>query len=109
MNKQINITIDGRKYTLEFNRKTVSQMERSGFRVDELMAKPMTSLPQLFAGAFLVNHPTLDRSTINKIYEKLPNKEGLIEALSTMYNEPINALLDEPVEGAEGNASWELV
>lgn len=109
MNKQIHIEFDGRKYILEFTRKTVAQMERSGFRVDELMAKPMISLPQLFAGAFLSKHPTVDRGTINKIYAKLPNKEALIEALSTMYNEPINALLDEPAEGDVGNASWELV
>ena len=113
MNKQIRISYKDDRgkehvYTLRYTRKSVMQMERSGFRIDEVMAKPMTSLPALFAGAFLADHPTIPRSTIDSIYTSLPNKEGLIDALSTLYNEPINALLDEPTEGHEGNASWEM-
>lgn len=108
MNKQIRITYNDKTYTLEYTRKTVAQMERGGFRIDEVMAKPMTSLPTLFAGAFLAHHPGVPRSTIDSIYTRLPNKEGLIDALSMLYNEPINALLDGPEEGTEGNATWEM-
>ncbi len=114
MNKQIKISHKDnngieRHYTLEFTRKSIAQMERSGFRIDEVMAKPMTSLPTLFAGAFIAHHPGVPRTTVDNIYAKLPKKEELIEVLSAMYNEPINALLEEPDENAEGNAIWEMV
>lgn len=108
MGKKITITYNERQYTLEYTRKTVAQMERGGFRVDEVMSKPMTSLPALFAGAFLAHHPGVPSETVNKIYASLPNKEGLIEALTTLYNEPILTLLEEPTEGAVGNAAWEM-
>lgn len=105
MNKQLRIIYEGQEYVLEFTRKSVESMERSGFVADDITKKPMTILPALFAGAFLANHKYVKREVIDEIYKKLPNKMDLIGKLAEMYNEPLMALLDDPEE-TEGNVSW---
>ena len=96
----------GKKYTLEFTRKTVSLMERQGFTLDDMGKKPMTTWPALFAGAFRANHPTVSNDKIEKIYDTLHNKTDLIGKLMEMYNEPLEALMADPEEAAEGNGTW---
>lgn len=98
---------DGRDYTLEYTRDTIRRMERAGFVINEIDAKPMTILPQLFAGSFLANHSKTKQETIDEIYKSFTNKDKLIEKLAEMYNETIESLMDEPEEGAEGNIEWE--
>ena len=110
MNKQLRFTYDDREYTLEYTRKTVEMMEKKGFVASDIETKPVSTLPALFAGAFLANHRFVKQDMIDEIYAKLPNKGELIAKLAEMYNEPIAALIDEPEE-TEGNfvnwtASW---
>lgn len=106
MNKQLRFTTnDGKEYVLEFTRKTVEQMERQGFIATQITEKPMTTLPTLFAGAFLANHRWVKKDEIDEIFSKLKNKQELIGKLAEMYNEPIMTLVDEP-EAAEGNLDW---
>lgn len=105
MGKQLFIEHNGTEYRLEYTRDSVAHMERKGFRVSEITEKPMTTLPALFAGAFLANHRNIKPDTIDAIYSKLEDKGGLIGKLAEMYNEPIEALLEEP-EKAEGNLKW---
>lgn len=105
MSKQLEFEHDGNKYTLEFTRKSIEQMERAGFVVSDITDKPMTTLPALFAGAFLAHHRFVKKDVIDKIFDKLTNKTELIGKLAEMYNEPIAALMDEPEE-AEGNVEW---
>ncbi|CDC05075.1 putative uncharacterized protein [[Clostridium] leptum CAG:27] len=105
MAKQLNFTYDGKDYTLEFTRRTVAEMEKKGFIASDITEKPMTTLPALFAGAFLAHHRFVKEDIINDIYSKLTKKEDLIGKLSEMYNEPILALVEEP-EKAEGNLDW---
>jgi hypothetical protein len=106
MAKQITFEFEGKNYTLEFTRKSIETMERQGFNVNDISEKPMTTLPALFAGAFLAHHRFVKRDVIDKIYDSLPNKQDLISKLAEMYNEPIEALFEEPKE-SEGNVSWE--
>ena len=106
MAKQILFEYEGTRYTLEFNRNAIRKMERAGFVAEDIQSKPMTVLPELFAGAFIMHHPYLKRERIDKIYEKMTNRMKLIERLSEMYQEPILAMMDEPEE-AEGNVNWE--
>lgn len=106
MAKQILFEYEGTRYTLEFNRNAIRKMERSGFVAEDIQSKPMTVLPELFAGAFIMHHPYLKRERIDKIYEKMTNRMKLIERLGEMYQEPILAMMDEPEED-EGNVSWE--
>lgn len=104
MNKQICFEFDGKEYTLEYTRNTVRQMERRGFVADDISVRPMTVLPDLFAGAFLANHSQLKREKIDKIYDAMGDKQKLIGALTEMYNDTIETLLAEPEEGK--NVAW---
>ena len=105
MSKQLRFTYQDKEYCLEFTRKSVEIMEKKGFIASDIERKPVTVLPELFAGAFLANHRYVKKETIDEIYAKLPNKSELIGKLAEMYNEPIMALIDEPDESA-GNVDW---
>ena len=105
MNKQLHFNYQDKEYCLEYTRKSVEQMEKSGFVASDIKDKPMTTLPALFAGAFLANHRFTKQGVIDDIYSKMTNKVDLIGKLAEMYNEPIMALVDEPEE-TEGNLGW---
>lgn len=105
MRKQLNFNFEGVDYCLEFTRKSVETMEKGGFVASDINDKPMSTLPALFAGAFLSKHRFVKKETIEAIFAKLPNKGELIEKLAEMYNEPILALIEEPEED-EGNVKW---
>ena len=106
MSKQITFSYDGKDYTLEFTRRTIKQMEDAGFRIQEISEKPMTMLPEFFAGAFRANHRSVRREVIDDIYANMPHKDKLIEALVEMYNEPLSTLMDEPEEDSAKKVTW---
>lgn len=101
--KQITFEYEGKDYTLEYTKNTVRQMERRGFVADDITTKPLTVIPDLFAGAFLSKHPQVKREKIDKIYEEMHGKQRLIRALMDMYNETIEGLIDSD---EEGNENW---
>jgi hypothetical protein len=103
--KQLKFTYNDKEYTLEFTRRTVTEMERKGFIANEVEAKPMSTLPALFEGAFLAHHRFEKKEVIDEIFSKMKNKEDLIGKLAEMYNEPIIALVEDP-EDNEGNVDW---
>lgn len=105
MNKQLRFTYKDKEYCLEYTRKSVEQMEKAGFVVSDIKDKPMTTLPTLFAGAFIANHKFVKQDVIDEIYSKMTNKSELIGKLAEMYNEPIMALINDPEED-EGNLNW---
>lgn len=105
MAKQLIFTFENKEYTLEYTRRTVAEMEKKGFIASDITDKPMTTLPALFAGAFLAHHRFVKEDVINNIYTKLTKKEDLIGKLAEMYNEPIMALVEEPEED-KGNVNW---
>lgn len=104
--KRIRFTHDNVDYTLEYTRRTVGLMERQGFKVSSITETPMTALPALFAGAFLANHRFTKQKVIDEIFNEMPDKGELVSALSEMYNDPLEALLDEPEETSK-NVVWE--
>lgn len=106
MAKDIRFVHDGKEYRLEFTRKSIEIMERQGFVASDIVEKPMTTLPALFAGAFLAHHRYVKREVIDEIFAKMTNKQELLSKLAEMYNEPIEALMEEP-EPNEGNVTWE--
>ena len=105
MSKQLSFNHKGTQYCLEYTRKSVETMERNGFVATDIKEKPMTTLPALFAGAFLAHHRLVKQEVIDEIFSKMTNKSELIGKLAEMYNEPIMSLIDEP-EDAEGNVDW---
>jgi hypothetical protein len=109
MNTKINLTYKGEVYTLEYNRMGVKLLENAGFVFEEFLAKPMNNIELVFAGAFVKNHRKVSQTTIDDIFNNLRNKQGLIEMLQKMIQETYEALLEEPEEDSEGNATWEVM
>ena len=105
MAKTIEFTYEDKDYVLEFTKRTVKQMESTGFSLDKLADKPMTYLPELFKGAFLVHHKEVKQEKIAEIYSHLTDKEALIGKLMEIYNDPINAMMEEPTE-EEKKVNW---
>lgn len=107
MAKTLNFEYKGKEYTLEFTRETIKQMEREGFVADDMVSKPMTTLPRLFAGAFKAHHRfDAKQKLIDEMFELFTNKGPLLEKLAEMYHEPFETLMDD--EKIEGNAiAWE--
>lgn len=97
----------GKVYTLEFTRDTVAQMEKGGFVAQELGEKSMLMLPMLWSGAFLAHHKWVKPEVVENIYNKMPDKKGLLNALVQMVEEPYDTLMAEPEEESEGNMEWE--
>jgi len=105
MAKQLSFTYKDKEYTLEFTRRTVTEMEKKGFIAAEVESKPMSTLPALFEGAFLAHHRFEKKEVIDEIFSNMTHKDELIGKLAEMYNEPIMALVEEP-EDSKGNVSW---
>jgi len=70
MAKQIIFEFEGKEYVLEFTRKSIETMERQGFVASDIVDKPMTTLPALFAGAFLAHHRYVKKELVDEIYSK---------------------------------------
>jgi len=105
MAKTITFNFEGTEYTLEFTRASVATLEKQGFNINDIADKPLTTLPALFAGAFIAHHRFVKREVIDRIFEKMTNKKDLVMKLAEMYNETIESLVDEPEE-SEGNLEW---
>lgn len=105
MAKQIKFKINDKNYTLEYTRKSVETLEKQGFSIQNVTDKPMSVLPQLFAGAFLAHHKFEKREVIDDIFAKMTNREELFSTLVEMYNEPLVSIMAEP-EQNEGNVDW---
>ena len=94
---------EGREYTLEFSRKTVSKTEQAGLDINLLESKSMTMIPIMFWGAFLMHHPHMTREQTDKIL--FDGLGGLsveeMEHLGKLYAEPFQTLVArESEEGA---------
>ena len=109
MAKQINIKYKDVDYTLEFTRKSIEKLEKTGFVLSDIESKPMTTLPRLFNGAFLAHHPFIKSELTDEIFDHISDKERLLVNLVEMYSEPIIALISEPADdekNVEWGASW---
>lgn len=105
MAKTITMSYDGKEYTLEFTRRSIMQMEKDGFVASDIQDKPMSSLPALFAGAFIAHHRLAPKATIEAMFDRIPKKSEFLGKLAEMYAEGYESLMAEPEE-SEGNASW---
>lgn len=104
MSTKISLSYEGKDYTLEYTRQSVKTMENRGFVAGKILDAPMTVLPDLFYGAFLANHKYIDRKLVDEIFDKMLDKKALVETLTQMYNEPLEALMSD---GDEGNGiAW---
>lgn len=104
--KQLFLTNEGKRYTLEYNRNSIRQMERQGFKINDSDGMPMSTVTALFNGAFIMHHRNIDAKTLDALYDTIKDKENFLAKLSEMYSEPMLALVSEP-EDNEGNTTWE--
>lgn len=88
-------------YTLEFSRRTVSNLEKRGFVLEDAVKQPATMLPQLFRASFEMHHPRIKPEVVDEIYENLENKSELFSELVRLYQAPLEALFDEPDDEAK--------
>ena len=90
----------GREYTLEYNRRTVAKVERAGLDISKIDASPMTMIPLLFWGAFLMHHPSMTREQTDTILfdglKGLGNEE--VAYLGKLYAEPFKTLVSNEGE-----------
>ena len=86
---------NGREYTLEYSRKTVSKAEQAGLDVNNLESKSMTMIPLMFWGAFLMHHPYMTREQTDKIlFDGLGGlSEEEMAYLGKLYAEPFMTLV----------------
>lgn len=96
---------NGNKYTLEFNARVVKNMERNGFKVDA--DYPNTMIDELFAGAFQMHHKGMSRERIREIWKAQSRKDELLSALTKLYMNPLEDLMDEPEEAEGADPTWE--
>ena len=106
MTEKIKFKYGGKEYVLEFTRQSVEEMESRGFVVEGVLTKPLTVLPNLFAGAFIANHRFTKRKVINEIFNHIDDKGGLLDALAEMYSLVIDEFTDE-LEKKNKNLTWE--
>lgn len=83
------------QYTLEFNRDTVIQTNRAGFKASEAMDNIEEMLPILFYGSFLMHHPSISKRQTDKfLFEDLQGISGaVLERLIELYSVPKKTLI----------------
>ena len=94
----------GTHYELGFSRRTARDLEQAGFNIYELDSKPLTRIPQLWDGAFLLYHRRTPTETRSEIYHKMSKKDELIQRLGECYMDAVATLIDE--EATEDFIEW---
>ncbi|MDD6566983.1 MAG: DUF5055 domain-containing protein [Parafannyhessea umbonata] len=110
MAKKITLTDPKTKvaYTLEYDRDSVVYAESLGFDMTRAESSYATDMVTLFRAGFHKNHPGVSKDVIYGIWDRVPDKQGLLGVLIEMFGEPLQALLVEPKDGDKGNVSWEV-
>lgn len=89
-------TENGDEFTLEFNRESVRFAESKGFNLDDLLQKPVTTVPDFFYYAFRMHHRALARNKVDAIFEELGGLTApMIERLTELYTAPYDALIQD--------------
>lgn len=111
MARQINLTdpVTGQGYTLEFDRDSVVYAESIGFSITRVRDAVATDMTTLFRASFHKHHPGITKDDAYAIWDRIPGKQELFEVLMDMFQEPFNALIEEPSEGDSKNVSWQVV
>jgi len=101
---------EGNSYTLQFNRKTVLQMQRNGFVLD--LDRLYMCARDLISGAFKMHHPWLKWEQIEEIWKHQGSKRGeLLGYLANMFSTPALDLMGDGTEdeAEPENPTFEIV
>lgn len=105
--KTITFEYEGKQYRLGFTRESVKNLEQAGFRINDIDEMPATMIPLFFYGAFAVYHSGVKRKLVDEIWENIPNKIEMLEALAELYADTMNPLLKGEVDEAK-KIKWEV-
>ena len=109
MNKKIEFNYEGKDYTLEYDRKSIKIMEANGLKINDIAEQPVSMIEILWQGAFLKNHKNEKTETIEKIYEKIPNRSDLNAGLISMFTETYTSLIGDSDEKDDSkNIEWKM-
>lgn len=110
MAKTITLSYEGTQFILEMNRDAVRSMERNGFNINEIDSKPMTMIPELVYGAFVMHHARIKRSLVDEIYDSIGDKKEFLACLADMYAETLETLSAEPDANSKNskNTTWKM-
>ncbi len=97
---KIKDSVDGREYTLEFDKKSVRFADARGFALEDVDRYPMSKMYELFWYAFRMHHPSVSLEKAERIFDgigQLP--DGFIQRLAALYTKPFMGF----TEGDEEN------
>lgn len=106
MAEKIEFNYLGTDYVLEYTRKTIRDMEARGFVINEIDTKPMTRIPQLWAGAFLCHHKREKEERINEIFNLMADRDELVKKLVEMYYSAMSTLIEEEEVDESKKIHW---
>lgn len=102
----IKLKANGKEYILEYDRETITYIEKMGFSLEKYSSQPMTMYPLLFKGAFYKHHKFVKEQEKDDLYNNIKNRSKLMNALVEMVGEAYEELVKD---NEEGNADWEIV
>jgi hypothetical protein len=102
----IKLKANGKEYILEYDRETITYIEKMGFSLEKYSSQPMTMYPLLFKGAFYKHHKFVKEQEKDELYNNIRNRSKLMNALVEMVGEAYEELVKD---NEEGNADWEIV
>lgn len=115
---RIEFDFEEKHYKLEYTLNSIKKLEKAGVKFNKLDEMIFTAPETLFYGAFLANHPTMDRKTANRIYKALKrtaedaeveyDEDGReVDALTNALGSMLREVSDEFV-GRGGNVTWKI-
>lgn len=97
---------EGTVYRFDYTLDSAAAANADGFVLSELGDKLALMAPKLVYYALAHNHKGINRKKADAIYQSIQGKNEFLAALSGMYAEACEALLDKD---EEGNTNWTMV
>lgn len=91
----------GKKYTLNYTREVVKEMESDGFVLSDIDKFPVTMIPTMFYWAFMANHENeVTREETDALLESIGGigglPSGLLVRLGELYGEALKSTAVNP-------------
>ncbi len=100
--ESITFEYNGATYVMEYNRRALEMLEKKfDVNVMEMLQGnvSISDLPNLFRCSLLMHHPRMSQPVIEKMYEMMADKAGLMTALVELAGVAASTVFEEPEEG----------
>jgi len=107
----VTVSYEDKDYQLGFTKQTVRLAESMGFNLGDLQtqSKVVAPITILFYSSFLAKQARIKEDLVDKIYDALDNKVGLISELVTLYSDTIAAMMEDGNKEEGKNATWSVL